>query len=1316
MKNFLILTSLYISIFLSPTFTFAQKQPHEISNTGTNSNGKYALVIGSNNYNSSVWPTLYNAETDAKAIAKVLSNKYGFECNLLLSPTKSKVEKQLYSYHETLKENDRLLIYIAGHGDFDETYEKDGFIVFKDSESPKSDIFHNSYLGYQKFQRILDVLPSKHIGVILDVCFGGTFNDQLINRGKTNNKIDIDNKVFFEKYHKKGRLYLTSGAKEPVLDGKPGHYSPFCYSLLEILEQRSNKLITLSHIYNHLLGKTNTNPIFGHFGKDDISSFFMISDFNSPKKAHIITNKDISFVSGTIYKYHGHQKDIIIPNKIDGELVTRISQGAFSKRQLTSIDLSKSTALEVIEKNAFADNNLTELNLANNSSLIKIGRGAFYRNQINKIDLSNNTLLKEIGIEAFAGNDLTELNLTNNVSLIKIRLRAFYKNHLKKIDFPNNASLKEIGIEAFAENDLTELNLTNNDSLIKIENGAFYENKLTKIDLSNNTSLKEIGVQAFARNELTELNLTNNDSLIKIENGAFYKNQLTNINLSNLSTLNEIGNQAFAFNKLTSVDLSNNRALIKIGEEAFISNQIMSVDLSNNIALKEIGEFAFANNKLINVNLSNNTNLSRIDNFSFTNNQLMNVQLSNCTALSYIGHYAFENNKLSYIDLSKNSKLVHIGAGAFHLNQMKSFTLPIPDSSGSWNQGKSNSEITNLLLEFFFIQNFTHQLNQKDVIIRGGKITEYLSEYTNISIPKTINGIEITSIGDFAFRNCKLTNIDFSKSTALVSIGKYAFYENSLTNIDLSNNTKLTSIGFSAFAYNQLSSFKLPTPDIIGKWNSGNSGETITDLEFSYYYTPFSTHEVYEITTKDVTFKNGEIINYNGKHTNIMIPEFIDGVQVISIAKNAFEDKNLIKIDLSKCIALRRIGENAFANNNLSEIDLSLNIMLSSIGMNAFYKNDIKSIDLSNNTELVDIGKNIIQGTSFMLPLPKFKGSWNIGYSGEAVITFYSHYYYTYDEPYEIKLSDVIFNDGEIIEYLGVHNNIKIPRCFLDKPITSINDDVFCDFNKIYVVGSVSKKIINVDLSNTTELISIGRNAFTNNSLTKIDLSKNTKLYNIGDKAFASNNLTDINLSNTEVSSIWHEVFASNNLSNVDLSNTKIKYIGKRAFANNSLIEIDFTNTEVNYIGVEAFIYNNLTDIKLPISCTSIGASAFAFNNLTDINLSNNTQLKIIESGVFGCNKIESINLNNCTLLYKIGEYAFYDNNLTNVDLSNNINLTEIGSRAFEKNKLSKLMLPQSDTSDTKIWFNSKMETVHSDSITNFTSGYWLKDVNKISD
>jgi hypothetical protein len=101
--------------------------------------------------------------------------------------------------------------------------------------------------------------------------------------------------------------------------------------------------------------------------------------------------------------------------------------------------------------------------------------------------------------------------------------------------------------------------------------------------------------------------------------------------------------------------------------------------------------------------------------------------------------------------------------------------------------------------------------NAEDFTVTQGKdgtviITGYKGDEKDVTIPTTINGVEVTGVADKAFRNRALTGVTLPET--LVSIGTLAFADNELTEIAFPSG--LREIGVSAFANNKLRTLVMP--------------------------------------------------------------------------------------------------------------------------------------------------------------------------------------------------------------------------------------------------------------------------------------------------------------------------------------------------------------------------------------------------------------------------------------------------------------------------------------------------------------------------
>lgn len=238
-----------------------------------------ALLIATDKYKE--FPTLANPILDAKSLQKALENSYGFETKLVPNPGKDELFQTIAELgKKSYGPADELLIFVAGHGTFDEGVLKDGMLVCTDSR--KTDPSFSSYITYDTLSRILDNLPCRHVLLLMDVCFGGTFDKRVADeqsgtRGDDPYS-DADTETLLRRSVKwTTRKMLASGGKEPVSDGRPGQHSPFVRKLLEILEPTGRpKVITFEDIVAPM-SRLQTSAIYGDFGHyEPGSGFFFV--------------------------------------------------------------------------------------------------------------------------------------------------------------------------------------------------------------------------------------------------------------------------------------------------------------------------------------------------------------------------------------------------------------------------------------------------------------------------------------------------------------------------------------------------------------------------------------------------------------------------------------------------------------------------------------------------------------------------------------------------------------------------------------------------------------------------------------------------------------------------------------------------------------------------------------------------------------------------------------------------------------------------------------------------------------------------------
>jgi len=205
----------------------------------------YALIIGIDKY-SGQWKSLNNAVNDAQALEKTLRNKYRIDKFYTLydaQATRSAILNVLDNLVNTLTENDNVLIYFSGHGDFKKTMNKGYWIPVDAKTDASSNLISNG-----EIQTFLASIKSKHTLLISDACFSGD-----IFRGNTLTiPFEESDKYYSKVYNLISRQALTSGGVEPVMDGGKDGHSVFAYYLLKNLQTNTNKYFDIGQLYNNL--------------------------------------------------------------------------------------------------------------------------------------------------------------------------------------------------------------------------------------------------------------------------------------------------------------------------------------------------------------------------------------------------------------------------------------------------------------------------------------------------------------------------------------------------------------------------------------------------------------------------------------------------------------------------------------------------------------------------------------------------------------------------------------------------------------------------------------------------------------------------------------------------------------------------------------------------------------------------------------------------------------------------------------------------------------------------------------------------------
>ena len=656
-----------------------------------------------------------------------------------------------------------------------------------------------------------------------------------------------------------------------------------------------------------------------------------------------------------------YQGNLVIPEKItygnEEYDVTSIGESAFNCcHELTSVTIPNSVTS--IGKNAFVScENLTSVTIPNNVN--SIGSAAFSGcTGLTSVVIPNS--LNEIVTNVFHGcQGLTSVTIPNNVT--SIGAAAFsYCSGLTSVTIPN--SVTSIGGGAFGDcSSLISVTIPN--SVTSISYNAFRGcGNLTSVTIPN--SVTSIGSCAFE--ECSSLaSITIPTSVTSIEEKVFQGcSSLTSITIPNSVTF--IGYSAFQnCSNLSSVTISNSLGSIEEGTFSGCSG-LTSVTIPSSVT--SIGDYAFSDcSVLTSVNISNSItsigygafqNCSNLTYVSIPNSviSIKGCAFANCSSftsvtipnsVTSIDYYAFggcsnltsitigsEVNSIGNQSFASCPKLSDVYclpinvpstyyANAFDDSNIENAMLYVPEgcvdaykAMEPWNKFKEIIEMNdNPVAEYTDNQGVKYSLNTDGKTYSVSGYTEACSG--DVTIPSSVKGCSVTSIGNNAFENSQgLTSVTIPSSVTSIGDGAFQNCDN-LTSIFIHVRTPL-SITENVFTNRANATLKVPDGSTVAYKAANYWKEFGTILEGNFSDITVKIGELYynlvsKVKTAEVT-SNANIGYYSGE---IVIPQSVtyNGEEYIvtSIGDNAFSgSSDLISITIPNSVT--SIGYGAFGD------------------------------------------------------------------------------------------------------------------------------------------------------------------------------------------------------------------------------------------------------------------------------------------------------------------------------------------------------------------------------------------------------------------
>ncbi len=269
---------------LLPILLFAYGMTMSMTDIYDNS---WALVIGIDKYENV--KKLNYAVKDAKAIKSLLANNFNFNRNnitLLLNEkaTYSNIRKEFSRITKSANENDRVLIYFAGHGqtmDLPGGGEKGYLIPY---EGVMEDLYLTA-LPMDELKNIAIMSKAKHILYLLDACYGGiaAVGTRGLEQQHTANYISKITKNL-------ARQVITAGGRgEKVIEKPEWGHSAFTKNIKSALsygngDYNGDNVITANELGLYLSEKVTIDsenlqtPQFGRMTSDEGEFVFFVPD------------------------------------------------------------------------------------------------------------------------------------------------------------------------------------------------------------------------------------------------------------------------------------------------------------------------------------------------------------------------------------------------------------------------------------------------------------------------------------------------------------------------------------------------------------------------------------------------------------------------------------------------------------------------------------------------------------------------------------------------------------------------------------------------------------------------------------------------------------------------------------------------------------------------------------------------------------------------------------------------------------------------------------------------------------------------------